>query len=171
MSGSYVEQEASPEHRRWRPVNSLKNSRVTVQIYCSWSGKRYNVPEKPIFSSGNLVNYFDEAPSDHILGSTTLQELIKRVKKNMPGLYLWDEVGGAVLSCGPHEVFQSEWDTTMVCELVSEDLAGNVKGEIPKVVLEDGREAFMVTIGTPETIMKTKPPVVQRCMAKGNVYG
>ena len=43
--------------------------------------------------------------------------LIKRVKKDIPSLYLWDEVGGATLTCGPHTIHQSEWDTKMVCDL------------------------------------------------------
>jgi len=172
MPGSIIENEANWEHdHRWKPVNSLKNSRVTIQVHCSWSGKKFNVPEVPIQSSGNLQNYFDEAPTDHILGSTTLQELIKRVKKLIPGLYLWDEVGGAVLTCGPHEIFQSEWDTAMVCDLICEERAKTANGEIPKVVLNDGREAVVVTIGTPESIQKMKPTVVQRCLAKGDVYG
>ena len=59
----------------------------------------------------------------------------------------------------------------MVCELVCEERAKSAQSEIPMVVLEDGREAFVVTIGTPESIMKTKPTVVQRCLAKGDVYG
>ncbi|KAL7546019.1 hypothetical protein ACHAWF_009365 [Thalassiosira exigua] len=167
MPGQLLQQETSWEHHRWKPVNSLKNSRLTIQIHCSWSGKRFNVPDKPIQSAGNLLNYFDEAPVDHVLGSTTLQELVKRVKKKMPGMYLWDEVGGCLLACGPHEVYQNEWDTTMVCELVCEDRAKS----IPRVMLDDGREAVVVTIGTPDQILKTKPTVVQRCLAKGDVYG
>ena len=147
-------------------------SRVTVQIHCSWSGKKFNVPEHPVQSAGDLQNYFDEPADDHILGSTTLQELVKRIKKNVPGLYLWDEVGGAVLTCGPHTINQCDWETKMVCGLVCEERAkSSHAGEIPMVVLEDGREAYVVTIGTPESIMKTKPTVVQRCLAKGDVYG
>ena len=171
MPGAAAKEKESWEHmHRWRPVNSLKNSRITIQVHCSWSNKRFNVPEHPIQSSGNLVNYFDEASDDeHILGSTTLSDLIKRVKKHIPGLYLWDEVGGAVLTCGPHEVFQSEWDTTMVCVLVGEDKAK--KATMPMVVLEDGREAYVVTRGTPESVKQAKPTVVTRCLAKGDVYG
>mmetsp|Transcript_15959 Transcript_15959/g.38358 ORF Transcript_15959/g.38358 Transcript_15959/m.38358 type:complete len:173 (+) Transcript_15959:325-843(+) len=172
MPGQVMPQESSWAHdHRWKPVNSLKNSRVCIQILCSWTGKRFNIPETPIQSTGNLVNYFDEAPEDHVLGSTTLQELVKRVKKNIPGLYLWDEVGGAVLNCGPREVFQSEWDTTMVCDLICEERAKSANGDTPRVVLKDGREAVVVTIGTAEHIMNKKPPVVQRCLAKGDVYG
>ncbi len=172
MPGALVEKETNWEHdHRWRPVNTLKNSRVTIQIFCSWSGKRFNVPEQPVQSTGDLQNYFDEAPADNLLGSTTCQELVKRVKSKMPGLYLWDEVGGAQLVCGPHIIYQSEWDTAMICELICEEKAKTANGEIPRVMLDDGREAVVVTIGTPESIMKTKPTVVQRCLAKGDVYG
>mmetsp|Transcript_9497 Transcript_9497/g.21437 ORF Transcript_9497/g.21437 Transcript_9497/m.21437 type:complete len:173 (+) Transcript_9497:151-669(+) len=172
MTGHLVESESNWEHdHRWKPVNSLKNSRVTIQIFCSWSGKRFNIPETHVQSAANLANYFDEAPEDKLLGSTTLQELVKRVKKDIPALYLWDEVGGATLVCGPHQICQSEWDTTMVCELICEEKAKVANEEIPTVMLEDGREAVVVTIGTAETILKTKPTVVQRCLAKGNAYG
>lgn len=133
------------DKERWHPVNSLKNSTIAVQFFCSSTEKRYVVSD------------------DDILGSTTLQELVRRVKKDIPALYLWDEQGGQVLVCGPNEVFQSEWDGTMLCELVRGD-------EAPKAVLEDGREAYVVTIGTPETA-PTKPTVVQRCLAKGDAYG
>jgi len=167
------EEDKSWEHdHRWKPVNSLKNSRVCIQILCASSGKRFNIPEIPIQSTGNLQNYFDEAPEDHILGSTTLQELVKRVKKHLPGLYLWDQVGGVVLNCGPHEVYQSEWDTTMICQLIGEEKEKTPNGEgIPRVVLEDGREAVVVTLGTHDEITQKKPTVVQRCLAKGDVYG
>lgn len=172
MPGEMIDNETNWEHdHRWKPVNTLKNSRLTIQILCSWSGKRFNIPETPIQSTGNLQNYFDEATEDHLLGSTTLQEMVKRVKKHMPGLYLWDEVGGAVLNCGPHHITQDVWDTTMVCELICEERAKSANGEIPKVVLDDGREAVVVTVGTPDTILKTKPTVTHRCLSKGDVYG
>jgi hypothetical protein len=166
-----VEQSSSWSNnvKRWKPVNSLKNSRLTVQIHCAMSSQVFNVPERPIVSMGDLKNYFDEAPTDHLLGSTSLQELIKRVKSNIPAMYLCDEAGGSVLACGPNQVHQGEWETTMICELVCEDGGGSVV--IPRVVLKDGREAVIVTIGTPEAILKTKPTVVQRCLAKGDVYG
>ena len=194
--------------RRWRPVNSLKNSAVTIQIVCSSSGKRFNVPPgtKQFLVSADLmngnddqgINYYDNDDNEsgtaagiqeELLGSTTLHDLIKRVKKDIPGLYLWDEVGGGVLVCGPNHVFQSEWSTTMICDLIrdtakkSGDGGGGGGGgsttsdetserkAIPRVMLEDGREAVVVTIGTPDSILKTKPTVVQRCLAKGDVYG
>jgi len=161
------------EHR-WRPVNSLKNSRVTIQIHCADSNKRFNIPSAPIQSSGNLVNYFDESTHEegHVLGSTTLQELIKRVKKDIPSLYLWDEVGGATLTCGPHTIHQSEWDTKMVCDLICEERASqSSKGAIPRVVLDDGREATVVTVGTPAVAYRVNRSVVDRCLSKGDVYG
>ena len=37
---------------RWRPVNSLKNSRLTIQIHCTDTDKRFNIPEQPIQSAG-----------------------------------------------------------------------------------------------------------------------
>ncbi|KAL3760928.1 hypothetical protein ACHAWU_009607 [Discostella pseudostelligera] len=184
--------------RRWRPVNALKNSSVTIQIVCSWSGKRFTVPSNTkqfIASSNNDDNSitFDNdnheadittsAASEELLGSTTLLDLIKRVKKNIPGMYLMDEVGGGVLVCGPNHVFQNEWDTTMICDLIldnsktrasSSSIASDENGEpkeIPRVVLEDGTEAVVITIGTPESVLQTKPTVVQRCLAKGDVYG
>jgi len=150
----------------WRPINSLKNSRLTIQIHCADSGKRINVPAVPIQSAGNLQNYFDEAPTDHILGSTTLQELIKRVKKDIPSLYLWDEVGGATLSCGPHTFHQEEWDTTMICELIWEDEnQSSLKEKITRVKLADGRDAVVVTIGTPAVQHVVRRSVVDRCLS------
>mmetsp|Transcript_4338 Transcript_4338/g.7730 ORF Transcript_4338/g.7730 Transcript_4338/m.7730 type:complete len:173 (-) Transcript_4338:160-678(-) len=172
MPGQILEKEANWEHdHRWKPVNTLKNSRLTIQIHCPDSGKRINVPANPATSTVDLQSYFDEAPVDTILGSTTLQELIKRVKKDIPALYLWDEVGGAVLVCGPHQVFQGEWETTMIWELICEEKAKSANGTIPTVMLDDGREAVVVTIGTPELIAQQKPSTVQRCLAKGNIYG
>ena len=151
--------------RRWRPVNALKNSNVIIQIVCSWSGKRFNIPSAAA------------ANEEELLGSTTLLDLIKRVKKDIPGLYLMEEVGGGVLVCGPNHVFQSEWSTTMICDLIRETkkkISGSITNDdniIPRVMLEDGREAVVITIGTPESILQTKPPVIQRCLAKGDVYG
>lgn len=150
----------------WQPINSLKNSRLTIQIHCADSGKRINVPAMPIQSAGNLQNYFDEAPADHIIGSTTLQELIKRVKKDIPSLYLWDEVGGATLSCGPNTVHQGDWDTTMICELIWEDdNQSSLKEKITRVKLDDGREAVVFTIGTPAVQHVVRRSVIDRCLS------
>ena len=86
-------------------------------------------------------------------------------------LYLWDEVGGATLTCGPNSAHQSDWDTTMVCELICEDKAAKNKGVIPRVVLDDGRDATVVTVGTPAIQHKVRRSVVDRCLSKGDVYG
>jgi hypothetical protein len=79
--------------------------------------------------------------------------------------------GGNVLACGPNQVHQNEWETTMICDLICEKMGVNAADVIPRVVLEDGREAVVVTIGSPEAILKSRPTVVQRCLAKGDVYG
>lgn len=98
----------------------------------------------------------DEAPLDSILGSHTLQDLIKRVKKDLPALHLWDEVGGG--------------DETMLCELITEqgDRSSGGAATILRLALEDGREAVVVTIGTPEAVARPRPTVVQRCLARGD---
>jgi len=150
---------------RWKPVNSLKNSQVTIQVFCSWSGKCFNVPEKPM-----MDNLMYETPQDPLLGSTSLQELIERSRKNISSLYLGNEVGGTVLMCGPHQVFQSEWETTMICDLICEKLGPNVG--IPRIILQDGREAVVVTIGTPELIPNVEPELKKHSSSfDGNVYG
>jgi hypothetical protein len=59
----------------------------------------------------------------------------------------------------------------MICDLICEKMGVNAADVIPRVVLEDGREAVVVTIGSPEAILKSRPTVVQRCLAKGDVYG
>ena len=164
-------------NRRWSPVNTVKNSNVTIQIVCSWSGKRFNVPSASTDHAGITFDNNDENQTA-LLGSTTLLDLIQRVKKDIPGLYLIDEVGAGVLVCGPNHVFQSDWKTTMICDLirdtkkkVSSRITTNDDNSIPRVMLEDGREAVVITIGTPESIPQTKPTVIQRCLAKGDVYG
>ena len=145
------------DDRRWKPVNSLKNSQVTIQVLCSWSGECFSVPEK-----------ISEAPQDTLLGSTSLHELIERSRKNISCLYLGNEVGGGVLMCGPHQVFQSEWETTMICDLICE----NTNVGIPRIILQDGREAVVVTIGTPETITNIEPALKSHSSSfDGNVYG
>ena len=84
---------------------------------------------------------------------------------------LQHQEGGNVLACGPNQVHQNEWETTMICDLICEKMGVNAADVIPRVVLEDGREAVVVTIGSPEAILKSRPTVVQRCLAKGDVYG
>ena len=66
---------------------------------------------------------------------------------------------------------QSEWDTKMVCDLICEDRTSQLKGAIPRVVLDDGREATVVTVGTPAVAHRVNRSVVDRCLSKGDVYG
>lgn len=138
---------------RWRCINSLKNDPLTIIINCSWDNKRFVIP----------------AASDHndgLHGYTTLYELIKKVKAQIPTLYMWEEVGGVALTCGANHIFSSEWEETMLCRLIH-----NTEVEMPTEVLEDGREAVVVTIGYADGVKKEKASVVTRCLAKGDVYG
>ena len=96
-------------HHRWTPVNRHKNAPVTIVLNCGWNGERFAVPPQHVPTDS------EEA----LIGSTTLHDLIKRVKSQIPTLYLMLEEGGAVLSCGLNEVHSSEWKTTMLCQLVS----------------------------------------------------
>ena len=146
--------------RRWHPVNAAKNSLMTVQIDCTLTGKRYVVPSQ----SDENLDYFDETPADIIRGSTTLHDLIQRVKKDLPALYLTDETGGGILTCGQQKFPKSEWDTTMLWELICEEKAGS----IPWVKLDDGREAVIVTIGNEQKVMTPRPTTVHRILARGN---
>jgi len=79
------------------------------------------------------------------------------------------------LASGPNQYYQNDWSTKMICDLIHErkGLGGRAVGvAIPRIVLEDGREAVVVTIGTPEAVLNTRPSsVIQRCLAKGDVYG
>ena len=147
--------------QRWQPVNAAKNAPVTVQIHCTMTGTRQPVPSK----ADEDANYFDESPADVLYGYTTLHDLIKKVKKDLPALYLSDQIGGSVLTCGRQHVPKSEWDTTMLWELICEDKAGS---DVPRVKLEDGREAVVVTIGTEQKFVKPKPTQIHRILAKGN---
>ena len=115
-----------------------------------------------------LDNLIDEAPQDSLLEFASLHELIERSRKNISCLYLGNEVGGGVLMCRPHQVFQSEWKTTMICNLICEKL-GHVG--IPRIILQDGREAAVVTIGTPEAIPNVEPELRKHSSSfDGNVY-
>ncbi len=82
--------------QRWQPVNSAKNASVVVQVHCTMTGTRHAIPSK----ADEDANYFDETPADVLMGYTTLHDLIKKVKKDIPALYLCDQTGGAVLTCG-----------------------------------------------------------------------
>ena len=141
---------------RWKPVNPLKNQPVSIQIHCSWSGSRHNVPTD------------DDNP---LMGSTTLQELVQRVKKHEPTLYLWDEEGGQFLSCGPNQFSKSEWNKKMVWELI--DDSENLDKRSPRVTLDDGREAYVVTIGREAKPLGDELEISasRKILAKGSTYG
>lgn len=85
----------------------------------------------------------------------------------MPELYLWDQVGGQTLTCGPHEFMKDDWESTMVCQLVCEE-AKKETGKVPAIELDDGRTAYVVTIGQVEAIHPSckKASVVHRCLSK-----
>jgi len=85
----------------------------------------------------------------------------------MPELYLWDLVGGQTLTCGPHEFMKDDWESTMVCQLVCEE-AKKETGKVPAIELDDGRTAYVVTIGQVEAIHPSckKASVVHRCLSK-----
>jgi hypothetical protein len=158
--------------RRWAPVNRLKNSSVTIQIVVSVSGKTFIVPDITTTTTTSELSSKNQLPP--LLGSTSLTELVQRVKKDNPALYLCDEAGSNVLACGPNMIYQHDWSTKMICDLIHErkGLGGRAVGvAIPRIVLEDGREAVVVTIGTPEAVLNTGPSVIHRCLAKGDVYG
>ncbi len=108
---------------RWTPLNHHKNESVTIVLECGWDGKRFTIPARPPKSGDAVAEYFNEPNgSDEtlLLGSTTLYDVVNRVKSQIPTLYLMQEQGGAVLSCGSKEVHSGEWETTMICQLVSE---------------------------------------------------
>jgi len=113
----------SSVYHRWTPLNHHKNESITIVLECGWDGKRFTVPAQPPKSDDAVADYFNEPNgSDEtvLLGSTTLYDIVKRVKSQIPTLYLMQEQGGAVLSCGSKEVHSGEWETTMLCQLVSE---------------------------------------------------
>lgn len=142
---------------RWQCINTLKNAPFAIIINCSWDNKRFII--------GASDPYGIES-DDGLYGYTTLSTLIKRVKAQIPTLYMWEEVGGLALTCGANHVFSCEWQDTMLCQLVC-----NTEVETPVEVLEDGREAVVVTIGYEDAVRKEKASVITRCMAKGDVYG
>ncbi|KAL7465264.1 hypothetical protein ACHAXS_005588 [Conticribra weissflogii] len=156
---------------RWTPLNRHKNESVTIVLECGWDGKRFTIPARPPKSGDAVAEYFNEPNgSDEtlLLGSTTLYDVVNRVKSQIPTLYLMQEQGGAVLSCGSKEVHSGEWETTMVCQLIygQED-----ERAISKVKADDGRDAILIHVGQKVDAKDQKPTVVQRCLAKGNLYG
>ena len=60
---------------------------------------------------------------------------------------------------------KDDWETTMVCQLVREDAK---TGKPPAIELDDGRTAYVVTIGQKEAIHPSciTSSVVHRCMSK-----
>mmetsp|Transcript_925 Transcript_925/g.2153 ORF Transcript_925/g.2153 Transcript_925/m.2153 type:complete len:169 (+) Transcript_925:138-644(+) len=168
MPGFLIQQpQTDTNPHRWCPINALKNSPVTIVLHCSWSGERYPLPATATAAfNDDDANYFDEASptSADLIGSTSLYDVIKMVKAQIPTLYMWEEVGGLVLTCGTDQVFASEWETTMLCNLISNT-------DAVKEVLSDGREAIVVTIGDAASMKNGKASVVTRCLAKGDVYG
>lgn len=112
------------------------------------------------------MDYYDEPSDDGLYGFTTLYQLIKKVKAQIPTLYMWEETGGLALTCGANHIFASEWEDTLLCHLVH-----NTNVEVPTETLEDGREAVVVTIGYADEVKKEKASVITRCLAKGDVYG
>lgn len=78
--------------------------------------------------------------------------------------------------CGPHIVDQCEngnyhgmWIDMQRKGIHTE--GSTLKGSIPRVMLDDGRETFFITVGTPAAQHKVKRSVVDRCLSKGDVYG
>lgn len=154
---------------QWRCVNKRKNEPLTILFYCTWSGKEFPVPANT--DDLNVENnYYDEPNGDDegvILGSTTLEDAVKRLKVNDPTLFLMDECGGIEMHCGQNTVCGSEWEMTMLCHLVYDQ----PDDKIPRVSLDDGRQAVVITLGTKGDTLKKKPTVVTRCLSKGDVYG
>ncbi len=149
---------------QWRCVNKRKNEPLTILFYCTWSGKKFPVP------ANTENNYYEEPSGDDegvILGSTTLEDAVKCLKVNDPTLFLMEECGGIEMHCGQNTVCGSEWEKTMLWHLVYDQ----PDDEIPRVSLDDGRQAVVITLGTKGGILKKKPSVVTRCLSKGDVYG
>mmetsp|Transcript_21752 Transcript_21752/g.45700 ORF Transcript_21752/g.45700 Transcript_21752/m.45700 type:complete len:172 (+) Transcript_21752:152-667(+) len=161
----------SSVYHRWTPLNHHKNESITIVLECGWDGKRFTVPAQPPKSDDAVADYFNEPNgSDEtvLLGSTTLYDVVKRVKSQIPTLYLMQEQGGAVLSCGSKEVHSGEWETTMLCQLIYDQEDDKA---ISKLKLDDGRDAVLVYVGQKVDSKDQKSTVVQRCLAKGNLYG
>lgn len=68
------------------------------------------------------------------------------------------------MTCGPNHIFACDWETTLLYKLIH-------SSDIPIEILEDGREAVVVTIGYANAVREQKASVVTRCMSKGHTYG
>lgn len=138
-------------------------------FFCTWSGKEYAVPSNA--EDVNVENnYYDEPNGDDegiLLGSATLKDSVKRLKRRESTLFLMDECGGIEMHCGENTVCGSEWEMTMLCHLVYDQ----PDDKIPRVTLDDGRTAVVITLGTKGDPLNKKPTVVTRCLSKGDVYG
>jgi hypothetical protein len=159
----------APPTRRWSCVNKHKNEPLTILFHCTWSGKEFPVPtDAEHINMEN--NYYDEPNGDEesiLLGSVTLKDSVKRLKAREPALFLMEECGGIEMHCGNNTVCGSEWETTMLCHLIY-DQPENL---IPRVTLDDGRNAVVITVGAKGDPLNKKPTLVTRCLSKGDVYG
>jgi hypothetical protein len=154
---------------KWCCVNKHKNEPLTILFHCTWSGREFAVPAKAEHLNVEN-NYYDEPNGEDegiLLGSATLKDSMKRFKAREPALFLMEECGGIEMHCGNNTVCGSEWETTMLCHLVY-DQPENL---IPRVTLDDGRNAVVITLGTKGDPLNKNPTVVTRCLAKGDVYG
>ena len=116
---------SSSRPRRWTPVNAKKNSPLNIVIRCAWSGEQISVPSS----------------NDPVMGSTTLGQIVDRVRPSIPALALWEEEGGETLACGQRCVSGSEWETTMLHQIMEGDDGSS------RVMLDDGSEGVMLTLG------------------------
>eukprot|EP00984_Skeletonema_dohrnii_P028181 scaffold18075_cov83-Skeletonema_dohrnii-CCMP3373.AAC.3 len=145
---------------KWCCINKHKNEPLTILFHCTWSGKEYPVPANAEHVDVEN-NYYDEPNGDDmdiLIGSTTLKDSVKSFKAREPTLFLMEECGGIEMHCGNNTVCGSEWDMTMVCHLVYEQ----PENLIPRVTLDDGRHAVVITLGTKGDPLNKKPSVVSR---------
>lgn len=134
--------------RRWSCVNHQKNEEFTLMLYCTWSGKSYLVPTP-------------------VVGSASLKKAIEGLKKQDPSLYLMEEYGGVEMHCGENTVCISEWDETMLCTLVDQP----DQKMTPKVILDNGHEAVVITIGSKGDPLKKKATALTRRLSEDHTYG
>ena len=134
--------------RRWSCVNHQKNEEFTLMLYCTWSGKSYLVPTP-------------------VVGSASLKKAMEGLKKQDPSLYLMEEYGGVEMHCGENTVCISEWDETMLCTLVDQP----DQKMTPKVSLDNGREAVVITIGSKGDPLKKKATALTRRLSEDHTYG
>mmetsp|Transcript_36972 Transcript_36972/g.66517 ORF Transcript_36972/g.66517 Transcript_36972/m.66517 type:complete len:150 (-) Transcript_36972:161-610(-) len=147
---------------KWNCVNTRKNSPITILFECGWSGECFPAPSTP--SSND-----DGDSNSTLLGSATLKTAIAHVKPKIPALYLMDQNSAHTMTCGKNTVCGDEWETTMLCHFIYDD---NGEEDVPVAVLDDGREAVVITLGDGSGIpSRGKASVVTRCLGKGGTYG